>query len=306
MKNKWYRNKNLLLRYLISIISISVFVYCDCTNNYESHDNNLPKFEGKSFQLLICSANVHGFKDPNAKDIFKELDKLKCDNDDIVIFGFQECYKNPNEVALPGYKVYANNCNDNAIFVYQKKDFGITQQAHTLQHFNTTRYVNLLTLSAANNLTIANTHLVGGRYDDKLWFNFPDGREKQLKQILTHKPEFILGDFNADTTDDIASVYWQGLLQKSVEPNKEANLKAYKTSGHQYLTLNNYTSTFNRDVVCPTTPFGTVVDWIYYLPAYNSSKVKTITILEQAKIEAINLNLSDHNFIWVRLQIELT
>jgi hypothetical protein len=208
-------------------------------------------------------------------------------------------------VVLSGYKVFASSCPDNAIFVYQKKDFGITQQAHTLEHFNTTRYVNLLSLSAANNLTIANTHLVGGRYDDQHWVKFPDGRKRQIEQILTHVPDFILGDFNADTADDISSTYWNELLKKSTDADNELNLKKYKTSGHKYLIDNNYRSIFDRDTLCPTTPFNTVVDWIYYLQANKSTKVKKVTILEKGKIEAINLNLSDHNFIWIRVQIVL-
>lgn len=321
MKNILYRS-NALLNIIIAFLSIMLFLYCtnrendidnytsdaNTQSNNETVNNDLPKFEGKSFQLLICSANVYGFnlKSKNPEDTFKELDKLKRDNDDIVVIGLQECCNNPNTLALPGYKVFAANCSCDAIFVYQKKDFGITQQTHTLPLFHTDRYVNLLNLSAANNLTIANTHLVGGKFDDQHWVDFIDGREKQLQQILTHQPEFILGDFNADTIDTISGEYWQKLLQISTAPNKEANLKKYKTSGHKYLTDNNYTSTVNRDTVYPTTPFFSVVDWIYRLQENKSTKVKTITILEQGKIEAMNLNLSDHDFIWVRLKIELT
>jgi len=286
---------------------------CDgCSDTEPEHelineDETKSKFEGKSFQILICSANAHGFSDLNGKDILQTIDQLKTDNDDIVIIGLQECYKDPKGINLPGYDIYAEGCSDNSIFVYQKKDFCIKQQASNLPLCHTQRYVNRITLSAANDLIIANTHLVGGRYDDQHWFKFPDGREQQLAQILTYKPDFILGDFNADVTDDISTIYWQNLLKlkKCTDTDKEAKLKKYKISGHQYLADNEYKSALDRHVICPTTPFKTVVDWIYYLKQNQSTKIKKITILGSGKIVAIP-NLSDHNFPWVRLQIELS
>ncbi len=258
-------------------------------------------------QLLICTANAYSFKQPAADQLVKTIAALRQPDDDVIIFGFQETSASHQaqhfSKHLPQFSLFhdGSGCSNTiAILAKQHPTVHSTILKLPQQHTATPdRFALLLDLPDWG-ISIATTHLTGGKYDDQHWMHFTDGRIQQLATILQHQPTVLMGDFNADSHfQEPLAAYWQKLLKKAPDKTLD-DLRQYNTGAHQYLTQQGYATAIDRGALTRTTPYGTVVDWIYV-----SSQKHTYAVKAWGTVPGISQNLSDHDFPWVRLEIKL-
>jgi len=258
----------------------------------------------KTLNILICTANVFGFQSKHASKIFECIKNIRKDTDDCVILGFQEVNhfdKSRFENNLPEFRICApwkeKQFCFNTLAFFSKKISNVSWRHVKLPYFPRTP-LRFAVMAEFGGLKLANTHLIGGKYDDKHWLRFEDGREKQISAIIDENADIIIGDFNADCQTNFPLVkYWEKLLGNKRNLPK---LLRYLNGVHQYLSERNYESAVERNKIHSTTAFNNVADWIYLK---KSLKYK---IKEWGEIPAISLEMSDHNFLWVRLEIEAT
>jgi len=137
-----------------------------------------------------------------------------------------------------------------------------------------------------DNLKIYNTHLCGGRYDDKYVAEKKvknDAKENQMRNILSMKPDIIVGDLNAGYSDDYR---FAETLVKNLD---KENYKKWRESVIELLFENGYKSVLKNYKNNETTIRGKfVVDWIFY---------KNVNILNTKIIKLYNDNemLADHH-----------
>lgn len=282
---------------------------CSCSSSPSTTSRTLhsPSTTSRTLQVLVCTANVWEFQGAAATGLVKAADALRKPEDDVVVFGFQETNASHRQQYflqdLPGYQVFhdGGGCSNTlAVFTKQPMKTHCTVVQLPQQHPATPmRYALLMDLSTLG-IKIMSTHLLGGRYDDAHWMQCIDGREQQLATILQHRPAILIGDFNADSRfEPPLADYWQKLLQKA--PGKtSADLRKYNTGAHQYLASKGYTTAIARDDLSCTTPFGTVVDWIYLDPQQLAYKIQ-----DWGVVEGIAKDFSDHKFPWVRIEVIL-
>lgn len=280
------------------------------TNNPPIKD---PTNKNKSVILLICTANVQFFKTNTPQAILNELATLRQEQDDIVIFGLQEtaeAHFKQIENMLPGYTTYDHRLGDrglsNMVLIYNKSSHKVNFSGINLPRYGRTpqRYATIIEIPDLN-FKLANTHLFGGRFDDRQFFYFPKARVEQMAVILDRYPTVVMGDFNVDNNQySELSGYWERLLNDFIQNNPNADeqkairdYKEYKNRIHAELSQRGYISLFDRETMPPTSMGNTVTDWIY------ADKKLQYTILDKGMIMAINRNLSDHNFLWVRIKI---
>lgn len=126
-------------------------------------------------------------------------------------------------------------------------------------------------------IRLVNTHLTGGRFDDKRRHLNPNARDLQISKILTLDPDLVVGDFNSHPP---------AYYKNSYHPFE------YITSGHQRLIDAGYKYV---PVDRPTSIYGSNPDWIYY----KSGKIKCC----RSKVVMALPKYTDHNGILVVLEI---
>jgi endonuclease/exonuclease/phosphatase family metal-dependent hydrolase len=235
---------------------------CKCgANKDENKHRDEDKTHNKSLTMLICTANIQFFKTNTAQVVLKALDGLRQDQDDIVVFGLQETeagHLQEIQKAVPAYKVYDYRPNhprhSNIVAIYNNTQFKIEHGGIVLPKYGKTqRYATIIKIPEIN-FSLANTHLFGGRFDDELWYLFPNARNEQIKKILNDHPTIVLGDFNADNEPPKGnSGYWGQKLKSyilhkncTVEEARAA-LEAYQCSVHADLEKENYVSLLTRE-----------------------------------------------------------
>ena len=290
------------------------------------------KTKRDELKIFICSANVfmhNGYrgkkidgsnlpKDELSKKII-ELIMNKAGNDnDVVIVGFQELREGRQEVHNQLREmgaVLAESWDSqgftNTIAViskHAKTKKHVCSQIDFKQTYRSGRSASLISFPDLG-LTIANTHLFGGKYDDIDFHKYQNSRGDMLMHIveknpLKQTPHIVMGDFNSDTKNDSASTkgYWENILEDKTPKDKNLSFKHVKkflASGHDYLNEQGYVSLIERDTMQPTTPFGVVCDWIYF----KKQSLKDYKVLESGACNAMEMGLSDHNFPWVRISV---
>ncbi len=143
---------------------------------------------------------------------------------------------------------------------------------------------------------IANTHLTGGRYDDK-WYNMSNIKGEQIKSrqikfILTENPDIIVGDFNGEPTkSDSLDVY---PLFEFLNKNEQNMFLSYWTAGHSDLINSDYLPVKIYEY---TSIYNNNPDWIYY----NSNKIELVTkkppFVAKFFGSSLSSDYSDHNAI---------
>ena len=133
-------------------------------------------------------------------------------------------------------------------------------------------------------ITIATTHLLGGRFDDKLIFTpginpleLIDEKIHQLSQVISANPDIICGDFNTRLKpDDVLLLdeitnYTKQMTVQSMKRRKRATRKRrfnswiYMDKYHKLLVDAGYASVYNDEYMSKeTSAYGGIVDYIYY------------------------------------------
>jgi endonuclease/exonuclease/phosphatase family metal-dependent hydrolase len=132
-----------------------------------------------------------------------------------------------------------------------------------------------------NNYKLINTHLCGGRFDDKYAMNnkIPkDTKEKQMQNILYQKPDIILGDFNSSYQND------------------NTNNKVWKEGALNILFKADY-KTAIKDYLKKETSFRSkkVLDWIFYKHNINLIDSKIIKLYNDNQL------LTDHHAVYAEI-----
>ena len=151
-----------------------------------------------------------------------------------------------------------------------------------------------------NNIIIFNTHLCGGRYDDKFVAQNKinsNSKEKQVMNILKYKPDIIIGDFNAGYTDDYK---FAESLSKNLD---KQNFKNWNESVIEFILKNGYKSALKNYKNEQTTIRGNfVVDWIFYNNNVNVSNTQIIKFYDSYEIlPDTDEILSDHNALFTEI-----
>jgi endonuclease/exonuclease/phosphatase family metal-dependent hydrolase len=131
-----------------------------------------------------------------------------------------------------------------------------------------------------NNYKLVNTHLCGGRFDDKYAINQKIPiytKERQMQNIINENPDIIVGDFN--------SVY-----------DNNTNNKIWKEGALNILFRTGYKSAI-KDYLKQETSFRSkkVIDWIFFS--------NNITLLKSKIIKLYNNDfmLTDHHALYVEI-----
>lgn len=130
-----------------------------------------------------------------------------------------------------------------------------------------------------NNYKLINTHLCGGRFDDKYAMNnkIPkDTKERQMENILKQNPDIIVGDLNSSFDNSNNKVWKEGALNLLFKAD-------YKTAIKDYLKKE--TSFRSKKVV----------DWIFYKDDINLIDSKII------KLYTNNFMLTDHHAVYIEI-----
>lgn len=130
-----------------------------------------------------------------------------------------------------------------------------------------------------NNYKIFNTHLCGGRFDDKYAGNnkIPnDTKEKQMENILYQNPDIIVGDLNSSYDNSNNKVWKEGALNLLFRRGYKSAIKNY---------LKKETSFRSKKVV----------DWIFYKDYINLIDSKIIKLYSNNKL------LTDHHAIYIEI-----
>lgn len=130
-----------------------------------------------------------------------------------------------------------------------------------------------------NNYKLINTHLCGGRFDDKYAMNnkIPkDTKERQMENILKQNPDIIVGDLNSSYDNSNNKVWKEGALNLLFRAD-------YKTAIKDYLKKE--TSFRSKKVV----------DWIFYKDDINLINSKII------KLYTNNFMLTDHHAVFIEI-----
>jgi exonuclease III len=130
-----------------------------------------------------------------------------------------------------------------------------------------------------NNYKLINTHLCGGRFDDKYAMNnkIPkDTKERQMKNILYQKPDIIVGDFNSSFENTNNKVWKEGALNILLKADYKSAIKDYLTKETSFRSKK-------------------VVDWIFFR--------NNITLINSKIIKLYNNNqlLTDHHAVYAEI-----
>ena len=159
-------------------------------------------------------------------------------------------------------------------------------------------------------LNIANVHLIGGRFEENdkigkmLIGNIKTIRNRKNeileKLVGQHNVNIIAGDFNSDLNCYLNN----GTIQehhlkfmKKISPKKELNIyQEWNNAPYTFLHNNNFLlSTNNENTVTNTSLYNTHPDCIWYK--------KQLQIIDYKLIDFLTNDLSDHNGIYVKLNI---
>lgn len=143
-----------------------------------------------------------------------------------------------------------------------------------------------------NGIKIYNTHLCGGRFDDKdvVEKNVSiDARDNQVKNMINMGADIILGDLNAGYSDDYR---FARSLSKNFDKD---NFRRWREGVIEYLFENGYKSAYQNYKNSETTIRGKyVVDWVFYKNV-NIGKVEIIKFWGDTEM------LADHHGILVEI-----
>ncbi len=284
----------------------------------------------KTITILLCTANVHYLGDNAPNKVLEPLVKLRQETDDLVFVGLQEVPTGKLEdikQAFTSYQVYDDDRKGglaNTLVVFNKLkltinpihiDLPIPPATVVIPSKNKPvgrRYATILHMPAIN-LKVANTHILGGRFDDAGWYLFPHIRNEQIKAILTDNPTIIMGDFNADNTPNVKikqGGYWETIMKLGTGQGKdpvqvEADFRNYMFGLHAELVQQGYAPLLTEQDVEYTIKRGAsqgIVDWIYGTKEFTQGE--GYQVVDKGIIRAIDPKLSDHNFPWIRIRIK--
>jgi len=149
-------------------------------------------------------------------------------------------------------------------------------------------------------ITIANTHICGGRFDDKKFKDIFDVKSNEITDVIAHNPTIIVGDFNGGYNHEIAKHVLSGydVYRDLSSEDKELFIRYY-TSTHTTLIDSGYEPAYNEYQIGKTSVYGGIPDWIYYLP-----DVLVPTQAHTVNFTDINgKRLTDHNAVYVSFSI---
>lgn len=141
-------------------------------------------------------------------------------------------------------------------------------------------------------IRVANVHLSGGRYDDKYADSIRDIKEAQLEAVLALRPHVVVGDFNGQP--QVPKTPSMDAYISSLRVT-EGGFAAMFTGGHALLRRSGYAAALLAEASA-TSIFGTVPDWVYYLPPR----------LQPTRIRVEDFtsgDLTDHNAVVVTFRI---
>lgn len=159
----------------------------------------------------------------------------------------------------------------------------------------TPRCVSSITVKG---ISIANTHLCGGRIDDPDFEQLLHVKEQEVTDIVENiHPDIILGDFNAGY--NMASVE-QSLssysLYKKLSESQKKDFLIFFRAVHDTIRRYGYEPAYDETNIPSTSVYGGLPDWVYYL----KNKLVPVDI---RMVDFISDNLSDHNAVYVKFNI---
>lgn len=169
----------------------------------------------------------------------------------------------------------------------------------------------VLRAATGRHVTLATTHLVGGRYDDAHAARLRRAREAQLRRLTEMvDPDVIVGDYNS-FPDELYVRYERRILAYAhrIGVSDAQVWREYATSGHAFLAHEGFVrAKYDGEQFAQTNARGnTIVDWIYFRPGraevLDPRIVGMFDESHPAAEDAENPNmLSDHHAITFRLR----
>ena len=149
-----------------------------------------------------------------------------------------------------------------------------------------------------SDLTIANVHLCGGRYDDTQYHVLRDVKAKELKMLVENaNPDIIIGDFNGERSDVFArKTLSKYPMFRDLNKSKKEEFLAYYMSAHAFLSDNGYVPLYEETDVRQTSVYGGVPDWMYI----KKSKLRAILNVQVVS----KCDCSDHSAVVVDIQLK--
>jgi len=158
----------------------------------------------------------------------------------------------------------------------------------------------ITTIVNHNNITIANTHLCGGRYDDPHFNDLIDTKEREITDIINtyNKPTIIVGDFNAGyQKSSVEASLSKYPLYSNLSPHEKVNFLRFYSSMHDTIRDHGYTPAYDERTIAKTSVYGGLPDWIYYIP-------NQLSVVDVQLANFITpVQLTDHNGVYVKFLI---
>ena len=233
------------------------------------------------------------------------------------------------------YHYYGNHCERVGVFYNINKINNPQKELKIIANFKSSSYnyldFPLMTrygfILKYKHKLIANIHLEGGRFSDN-YLSSDTNIEKLtkfkmelLKDVMTYKPDIILGDFNSqlfidkyniindilqfeNETDETRFKYFTDYIKCNKFDNLDNNtlklLAKYNNEPHNYLQNNNYNiKCSNLELVNSSSIGKSVIDAIYF--KNNSISPKLGCIIDCGnEINTYFGGLSDHNPIYLK------
>lgn len=153
-------------------------------------------------------------------------------------------------------------------------------------------------------ITIANLHVCGGQFDDKMYGRLEDVKYNHITSIVdflqknhNKMPDLIVGDFNGEDNFDLAvqSLAKHPLYAQLSNDEKKKFMNFYM--GHKRaLDEYGYQVAYDHSIG-PTSRFNTTIDWMYY----QNQKLRPIK--PSIVLPTIKMDYTDHNGVLMTFQI---
>jgi endonuclease/exonuclease/phosphatase family metal-dependent hydrolase len=149
-----------------------------------------------------------------------------------------------------------------------------------------------------NGITIANTHLQGGRFVDREYEKHLSTKSHEIIQILQEiKPDVIVGDFNGGKRPHAHASLQTHPIYTELSTIEQSRFVDYYSGVHDTLQSIGYSSAYEEKDVGTTSFYGGVPDWVYIKDS--TTKVHGGP---QVLSEILNDQLSDHAGVIVKIR----
>lgn len=166
--------------------------------------------------------------------------------------------------------------------------------------------INISGINGINGITIVNTHLCGGRYDDAVFADTGPDSEDKVKTLMTAKtssvrniidfynPDIIVGDMNSlSNKAEIIDALNNHPVYLTLLTDRKNKFFHFFADYLDVLASNGFIATYGSDIG-PTSKFGATIDHVFY-----KKSERVPNIMFNKVIPSIDSEITDHNGVLV-------